>query len=258
VLLIDDGIPGLLERANRGPFADNIKAAVAAITPRPIRIVLNTSWHYDHSDANEGLADSGAVVIAHEGSRARLLMTGQRAPELDPVLVLPSYSGNALPVVTFSDSLAIRFDGEDISAIHVPGAHADGDVLYRFRNANILVTGDLFFPNAIPFINFSGGGTIDGMIRAADRILEIADANTRVVPGHGPVSTRDDVKSFRDLLATIRDRLSAAITSGKTVDETLAANPLADLYPGRRSYFRIESLTRYGYLDVKRAADARR
>jgi glyoxylase-like metal-dependent hydrolase (beta-lactamase superfamily II) len=258
VLLIDDGSPGLVERASRGPFADNIKAAVATISLRPIRIILNTSWHYDHADANEGLAGAGAVVIAHERSRARLLMTDQRVPELDPALRFPIYDGNALPVVTFADALVIRFNGEEISAIHIPSAHSDGDVMYRLSNANVLVTGDLFFPNAIPFINFSGGGTIDGVIRAADLILEGTDANTRIVPGHGPVSTRADVKAYRDLMSTIRDRFAAVIASGKSVDEAVAANPLADLYAGRRSYFKIENLTRYGYLDVKRALDARK
>jgi glyoxylase-like metal-dependent hydrolase (beta-lactamase superfamily II) len=248
VLLVDDGLPQLV---------DKVTAAVAALSPRPIRIVLNTNWHFDHADGNERLAASGAVVIAHANSRAHMLLE-QRLPEFDSALVIPPYRTRALAVVTSGDSLIIHFNGDEIRAFHVPDAHSDGDLLIQFRNANVLHTGDLFFPNAIPFIHFSGGGTIEGAIRGAERIFELADSSTRVIPGHGPVSRRDDVRAYRDLLVAVRDRLIHLIEAGKTVDEVLAANPLADLYTGRRSYFAIENLTRYGYLDLKRSREAHR
>jgi glyoxylase-like metal-dependent hydrolase (beta-lactamase superfamily II) len=244
-----------VDRTKTAPFVEKITAAVAALSSRPIRIVLNTNWHYDHADGNERLADAGAVVMAHEKSRARMLAE-QRAPELHPTLTIPPYVEAALPVVTCADSLTVHFNGEEIRGVYIPNAHSDGDLLYQFQNANVLHTGDLFFLNAIPFINFTGGGTIDGMIRAADRIIEMGDAGTRIIPGHGAVSTRDDVRAFRDLMVTIRDRLNRVIDLGKSVDEAVEANPLADLYKGRRSYFQIENLTRYGYLDAKRARDA--
>jgi len=248
VLLIDDEFPQLV---------DKIKAAVADLSPRPIRIVLNTNWHYDHADGNERLAESGALVIAHENSRAHMLVE-QRAPELDPGLTIPPYRKGALPIVTCGDSLTVHFNGDEIRAVHVPNAHSDGDLVFQFKMANVLHTGDLFFPNAIPFINFSGGGSIEGMIRAAERILQMTDANTRVIPGHGPVSGRGDVRAYRELLVIVRDRLSQLIDAGKTVDEVVAANPLADLYKGRRSYFKVESLTRYGYMDLKRGREGRK
>ncbi len=248
VLLIDDGLPQLV---------DKIRAAVAAISPRPIRIVLNTNWHFDHADGNERLAESGALVMAHGNSRAHMLLE-QRFPEFDPDATLPPYRKAALPVVTCAESLTIHFNGDDIHAVHIPNAHSDGDLVFQFKKANVLHTGDLFFPNAVPFINFSGGGSIEGMIRATDRILQMTDANTRVIPGHGPLSSGDDVRAFRELLLTVRDRLTRLIDAGKTVDEVVSANPLADLYEGRQSYFKVENLTRYGYTDLKRSREIRR
>ncbi len=248
VLLIDNQFPGLQAK---------IRAAVAELSARSIRFALNTNWHYDHADGNEWLAQSGAIVVAHETSRANMLREW-RAPEFSATAVFASYRAAALPVVTASDSLIIHFNGDAITGAHIPRAHSDGDLLYRFNKANVLSTGDLFFPKAIPFINFSSGGSLAGMIRAADRILAITDAQTRIIPGHGPVSGRDDVTAARELLMTIHSRLLKEIEAGKTVEEVVAANPLADLYPGRTSYFKVEILTRYGYQDVAREASARR
>lgn len=245
VLLIDDEFPQLV---------DKIKAAVARLSSQPIRIVLNTNWHFDHADGNERLAQAGAVVIAHENSRAHMLVE-QRFPELDPGVTIPPYRKAALPIVTFGDSLTVHFNGDEIRAVHLANAHSDGDLVFQFKKGNVLHTGDLFFPNAIPFINFSAGGSVEGMVRAADRILEMTDANTRVIPGHGPVSSRDDVRASRDLLVTVRDRLVQLIEAGKTVDEVVAANPLADLYKGRRSYFPVDKFTRYSYLDLKQSRE---
>ena len=247
-LLVDTGFPEL---------AAKLKAAVAELGPQPIRIVLNTHSHFDHVDGNEWLAGTGALIIAHERSRARMLEE-QRLPEFSATVVIPPYPKAALPVVTCRESLTLHFNGDEIRAFHAPNAHSDGDLLYQFVKANVLHTGDLFIPNAIPFIAFSGGGSLDGMICGADRILELCDEATRVVPGHGRLSNRDDVRAQRDLLVTIRDRLKQAIDAGKTVDEVVAANPLADLYQGRQAYFKAEALIRYGYLDVKRSLETRR
>lgn len=247
VLLVDDGFPQL---------ADMLKAAVAELSPRPIRIVLNTNQHFDHADGNEWLAEAGVIVIAHERSRARML-EDQRLPEFSATVVIPPYRRAALPVVTCRDSLTLHFNGEEVRATYVPNAHSDSDLLYQFVKANVVHAGDLFFPKAIPFIAFSAGGSIDGMIRGADRILELCDANTRVIPGHGAVSNRDDVRAYRELLVTIRDRLTQAIAAGKAVDDVVTTNPLADLYQGRRAFIKAEILTRYGYQQLKQSREAR-
>ena len=242
-LLVDTGFPEL---------ADKLKAAVAELGPQPIRIVLNTHPHFDHVDGNEWLAGTGALIIAHERSRARMLEE-QRLPEFSAKIVIPPYPKAALPVVTCRESLTLHFNGDEIRAYHVPNAHSDGDLLIQFVKANVLHTGDLFIPDAIPFIAFSGGGSLDGMIRGTERILELCDENTQAVPGHGRLSNRDDVRAQRDLLVAIRDRLTQAIAAGKTVDEVVAAKLFADLYQGRQPYLKAEALARYGYLDLKRS-----
>jgi len=242
ILLVDDGMV---------PAVEKVRAAIAALDPRPVRIVLNTNWHFDHADGNEAFAAGGATVMAHRLSRPHMLAE-QRITELDPALVVAPYRRAALPVVTIDDSTTIHFNREEIAVVHVPAAHSDGDLAYYFREANVLFTGDLLFPVGIPFIHFSGGGTVAGMIRAADRILALADDRTRIVPGHGPVSGRADVQKARDLLVTIRDRIQALIAAGRSVDDVVAANPLQDLYEGRPESVPPERLARLVYEDLAR------
>lgn len=222
VLLIDDGVI---------PAGEKVKAALAALDPRPPRIVLNTNWHFDHADGNEAFAAQGAIVMAHPLSRPHMLIE-QRITELDPVLVVKPYRRGALPAVTIDEPTSIHFNGDQIAAVHVPTAHSDGDLAYYFRTANVLFTGDLFFPAGSLFIHFSGGGTLAGMIRAADRILALANEQTRIVPGHGPVSGRADVRATRDFLVTMRDRIQALLARGQSVEEVVAADPLQDLFKG--------------------------
>jgi cyclase len=223
VLLIDDGVV---------PAVDKVKAALAKLDARPPQIVLNTNWHYDHADGNEAFAAQGAVVVAHRLSRPHMLAE-QRITELEPVLVIPPYRRGALPAVTIDESSAIHFNGDDIAAIHVPTAHSDGDLAYYFRKANVLFTGDLFFPAGTLFIHYSGGGTVAGTIRAADRILAMTNEQTRIVPGHGPVCGRADVGATRDFLVAIRDRVQTLLAKGQSVEQVVAANPLQDLFKGR-------------------------
>jgi len=224
VLLVDDGVV---------PATDKVKAALSVLDARPPRIVLNTNWHYDHADGNEAFAGRGAVVMAHRLSRPHMLAE-QRITELDPVLVVQPYRRRALPVVTIADATTIHFNGEEIAAIHVPTAHSDGDLAYYFRKANVLFTGDLFFPAGSFFIHFSGGGTLAGMIRAAGRFVAITDVQTRIVPGHGPVSGRADLVATREFLVAVRDRIQGLIAKGQTVEQVVSADPLKDLFIGRQ------------------------
>jgi len=136
VLLIDDGVV---------PAGEKVNAALAALDPRPPRIVLNTNWHFDHADGNEAFAAQGAIVMAHPLSRPHMLIE-QRITELDPVLVVKPYRRGALPAVTMDEPTSIHFNGDEVAAVHVPTAHSDGDLAYYFRTANVLFTGDLFFP----------------------------------------------------------------------------------------------------------------
>lgn len=242
VLLIDDGFPQLVEK---------VKAAIAPISGGgPIRFVLDTNWHFDHADGNELFAKAGAVIVAHETSREHMTKEWS-APEFAPGKIAP-YPRAALPVITFRDSLTLHFNGDEVTAIHVPTAHSDGDALYHFRKANVIHTGDLYFSNGFPFINVSSGGTIDGMIRASDEILRIADADTKVMPGHGTLSDRRGVQSFRDMLVAARARIARLVKEGKTLEEVIQAAPVADLYTGGQSFIAPELFVKVVYLDLAR------
>ena len=229
VLMVDAGIARAVGQ---------VKAAVAALDPRPPRIVLDTNWHYDHSDGNEAMAALGATIVAHPRSRPHMLAE-QRITELEPAIVVPPCRRAALPVVTLDEPATIYFNGDEIGVIHVPAAHSDGDLAYYFRRANVLFTGDLFFPAGDFFIHYSGGGTLAGMIRAADRFLALVNEETRVVPGHAdwrpggsPICRRADLTSGRAFLVTIRDRIEARLAKGESLEQVVKADPLRDLFIG--------------------------
>ena len=208
------------------PLTPKVKAAVAALTSKPVRFVLNTHWHLDHTGGNKDLGESGTLIVAHENVRKRMTTEqfleafGMKVPPADPA---------ALPVVTFNDTVTFHLNGEEIYAFHVPPAHTDGDCIVQFRKANVLHGGDTFFNGMYPFIDLSSGGSVDGMIAAADRMLALAGEGTKIIPGHGPLGTKADLKAYRDMLATSRDRVAALVKAGKTLEQVMAAKPLADL-----------------------------
>ncbi len=240
VLLIDCQVPQMVEK---------IKAAVSKLNEGPIRFVLNTNWHYDHADGNELMAKAGAIVIAHKNSRKQML-SEWIAPEISPDFKVPPYPEAALPVITVDDSMTLHFNGDEIQAIHFPNAHSDGDLAFYFQKANVIHSGDLYFSNGFPFINVTSGGTIDGMIRATDRILCMINANTKVIPGHGPLSSREELQAYRDILVTARERIAKLIEVGKTLDEILEEKPTEGLYKGEKSSLPAEVFIKVIYMDL--------
>lgn len=223
VLLIDSQYPQMVEK---------IKAAIAAFSDGPIRFVLNTNWHWDHADGNELLAKDGALIVAHENSRKQ--MAREKIYDIFDYTAPPSPEA-AWPVITCKDSVTLHFNGEAIQAIHAPNAHSDADLFFYFSQANVLHTGDLYFVGMFPFIDIDFGGTIDGMIAAADRMLAMVDEQTRIIPGHGPLSNRDEMQAYRNMLVTMRDRIAKLIKAGKTLDEVLEAETTAEFEEGRES-----------------------
>jgi glyoxylase-like metal-dependent hydrolase (beta-lactamase superfamily II) len=216
VFLVDDQF---------APLTEKIKAAVAAISDRPIRFVLNTHWHGDHTGGNENMGEAGALIVAHENVRKR--MSVEQFIEAFGRKVPPSPEG-ALPVVTFTDAVTFHLNGDELHAFHVPPAHTDGDAIVHFRKANVLHMGDLYFNSLYPFIDVSSGGSVDGMIEAADRALALADKNTKIIPGHGELSDRQGLERFREMLTTVRDRIKKAISEGKSLDQIKASKPTAE------------------------------
>jgi len=193
----------------------------------PVKFVINTHWHFDHTDNNAPLRAGGATVVAHENTKLRMTQPHHLAVlELD----LPPSPAAALPQRVFKEGYKLEANSERLAVTHVPPAHTDTDVAVRFEKANVLHTGDVFFNGGVyPYIDGSTGGRIDGMIEAADRLLSLADADTKIVPGHGPLGTKADYAKYRDMLSKAADRVRKLKASGKSVDDAIAAKPFADL-----------------------------
>ena len=206
------------------PLSDKIKTAVAALGG-PIRFVLITHWHWDHNGGNENFAKSGAVIVAHDNVRRRL-STEQFVAAFKQRVPPSPVAG--LPVVTFTDALSFYLNGDSINVFHVAPAHTDGDAIIWFRRANVIHMGDTFFNGRYPLVDLSNGGSIDGMVGAVDRVLALADANTKIIPGHGPLGDRAALQTYRNMLATIRDRIRQAVAAGQTLEQVQAAKPTAE------------------------------
>jgi cyclase len=218
VLLIDDGLMGV------GP---KLKAKVATLSPKPIRFVLNTHWHGDHTGGNAFFGGTGPLLMAQDNVRKRLAVE-QVMDFGGHQMKIPPSPPAALPVVTFGEDATIHFNGDDLHAMHMPPAHTDGDVIVHFQKANVIHTGDVFVNQSHPIVDIDHGGRFQGLIAAADRILALCDDKTRVIPGHGPVGSKADVAAYKQMLVQMRDRVAKVMKGKKTVDQVKAAKPLAE------------------------------
>jgi len=208
------------------PLSDKILAAVKAITPDPVRFVVNTHWHGDHTGGNENMGKAGAFLVAHENVRKRL---GREQFSATFQRTTPPSPEGALPVVTFSESVSFHWNGDEIRVYHVPPGHTDGDSIVHFVKADVVHMGDLFFNGSnYPFIDVSSGGRVDGVIGAADRVLGAVGDKTRIIPGHGPLATKADLIAYRDTVKLLRDRIAKLKAEGKTRDAAIAAKPTAE------------------------------
>lgn len=197
------------------PLTPKIQAAITAITPKPIKMVLNTHWHGDHVGGNENLAAAGAVIVAHDNVRKR--MSAGQFMELLKKQVPPA-PPRALPVVTFSSDVTLHLNGEDIHVIYAGPAHTDGDAIVVFPKAKVVHMGDCFMTISYPFVDLGSGGNYDGFVSAADRVLGMVDDTFKIIPGHGALSVKADLKSWRDMLTTIRTRVKKQADGGKALD----------------------------------------
>lgn len=201
------------------PLTPKILTATQALDTKPVRFVLNTHWHYDHTGGNENLGKGGSVIVAHDNVRRRMSAEGF-IEELN--LKFPASPKAALPVVTFAEGVSLHFNDDTLKVVHVRAAHTDGDALVKWEKANVLHMGDVFNRSGAPFVDRSSGGSVAGMIAAMDVGLTLADANTKVIPGHGPLSTKADMQAYRDALQAFQTSIAAEHKAGKTLEQILA------------------------------------
>jgi len=229
------------------PLTERILVAIRTLDPDPIRFVINTHWHGDHTGGNENVGRTGAVIVAHDNVRRRMSMEqvvrGDR--------VAPSPAG-ALPVVTFAEGVTFHLNGDDIRVVHVEHAHTDGDALVYWTRANVLHMGDTFFNGMLPFIDLDSGGSIDGAIVAVEAGLALANEATVIIPGHGPIAHRADLIRYRDMLVDLRSRVGQGIAGGRTLDQ-IKAERHADGYGPPDGFISPDSLIETIYRSLRAA-----
>lgn len=208
------------------PMVPQIIDAVAELTDKPLRFVLNTHWHGDHTGGNGGLADAGAMIVAHDNVRERM-----SSPQYHLFFKAGSEpsADNALPVITYSETMTLHFNGDTVEVLHVPAAHTDGDSVFYFRNADVMHTGDAFINRGYPLIDVASGGTIKGTIEGINAMLEVVGPDTIIIPGHGPLADRKRMIEIRDMLVAARAAVVPLIENGMPLRQIKDAKPLAEI-----------------------------
>jgi len=220
VLTGDDGV--LMVDTKVENAVDALCAKIAELSAKPIRFAIITHWHFDHIGGNEKIAKSGATIIAHENVRKHMGI------EHDMKILnakVPPAPEIARPLVTFKKEITFHLNGETVKVLHVEPGHTDGDAVIYFQNANVIHMGDLYFEGLYPFIGIYSGGSINSMIKVINQILPMIDDNTKVVPGHGPLSNKAQLQKYVSMLTTIRDNVSRLMQEGNPMEKVVAAKP---------------------------------
>ncbi len=239
VVLIDDSMP---------PFLDIMNQAIKSLTDQPVDFLINTHVHGDHIGNNATMGQSGTHIVAHENLRQHMVDKGVQGPNG----MVPA-SKDMLPVLTFSEQMSFHFNNQPATAIHVPQAHTDGDAIIHFSAANVIHAGDTFFNGLFPFIDLDSGGTVDGYIHAQMKMISMSDDETKIIPGHGPLSNKKELKAAVDMLVDAKNIISKHIKDGKTEAEVLAANPLSKYHDDWNwGFITTERMTKQLYKDLSK------
>jgi cyclase len=207
---------------------DRFKKTLDDLSNAPLKFVVNSHWHWDHTDNNANVHGAGATLIAHENTLKRL----QETHDLDIIgLHFDPSPAAALPEKTFKESYQMNFSGEHIALGHMAPAHTDSDIYIHFQKSNVLHMGDVFFNGIYCYIDRGTNGSISGMIAGANKMLAMVDNDTKIVPGHGPLGNKADLRKYRDMMVTARERVQKLKASGKSLEAAVAAKPLSDLDP---------------------------
>ena len=230
-----------------GKLTDKIAAKIREITDKRVNFVINTHWHPDHTGGNTNFARAGALIVAHDNVRREMIsrhfkhLAGQHVPS-------PS-----LPIVTFGDDMTLHLNGESVRVFHVAPAHTDGDAIVHFTGSNVLHMGDTFFNGLYTFSDRASGGTFDGMIDALARGLALADDETKIIPGHGPLAGKADLEAHYERMVEIRRRVLDALAAGMTKQAFVESDPTADLrkaYAGSYQVMKPERFLDIVYTDL--------
>jgi cyclase len=225
------------------PLANKIEAALKTISDKPVRFVINTHFHGDHTDGNIVFGQK-STIIAHANTRKRLLAgAGKDQPPAPPA---------ALPVITFEDKLMVHLNGEDIRAIHFPSGHTDTDVVIFFTKSNVVHMGDDFFNGIFPFIDVDGGGSVKGLIGNLQKLLEQIPADARIIPGHGPIATAKELRAFLTMLKETSAIIEAGIKAKKTLDQLKKEKVLARYDAWAKGFLKADDYIELLYKDLKR------
>lgn len=208
------------------PLTDKILAAIKEQTDHPVQFVINTHWHGDHTGGNESMGAAGAIIVAHENVRKQMRVDHFLAAFNSTT---PASPESALPVVTFTEAMTFHWNGDEIRVFHVNPAHTDGDSVIHFKRSNVIHAGDVFFNGMYPFFDTSTGGSLGGMIAATARILEHADDETKIIPGHGPLANRSDLETYYKMMVSVSESIKALVDAGNDRDEIIAAKPTENL-----------------------------
>jgi cyclase len=203
------------------PLTEKIQKAVADLGAQPVKFLINTHWHFDHSGGNENLGKAGAIIMAHDNVRVRMAAGATVAGN-----AIPPAPKAALPVVTYADGLKLHLNGEEVRVVHVPAAHTDGDSFIHWTKSNVIHMGDLFMLQiSFPYVDTSSGGDVRGFVTAADKVLAIANDQTKIIPGHGAIATKADLQNHRNMIANVISKVEAGIKAGRTLDQIKAEKP---------------------------------
>lgn len=207
------------------PVTAGLLKAIGKVSDRPIKFVINTHYHADHTGGNETIGGGGSVIIAHDNIRKR--MTTEQV-SIFRKTTTPPYPKDALPVVTFNDQMTLHFNGESATAYYVANGHTDGDAIIHFPVSNVIHMGDMFFNGLYPYVDLDAGGSMQGIIEAADLALSLADESTRIIPGHGPLGMAEDLRTYRDYLIQASANVQVLIDEGKSLQQIIDAKPTSE------------------------------